>query len=117
MADCSRKLAFIIGQYKSGSTWLSNLLSLHPGAQGLAETHLFRYANNNLNGAVAELFDTGAWGRPKKSWLEWQLAGLTRPVRIALGHAKGHSTLSRHERPNTKLDLPFLRRRRWRRHL
>ena len=42
MDENGSKLGFIVGHYKSGSTWLINLLSLHPGIRGVSETHVFR---------------------------------------------------------------------------
>ena len=35
---------FIVGLRKSGSTWLLNLMSLHPDIRGLMETNLFHIA-------------------------------------------------------------------------
>jgi hypothetical protein len=36
MSFDSSCLIFIVGHYKSGSTWLLNLLSLHPAISGVA---------------------------------------------------------------------------------
>ena len=44
----SSRLGFIVGHYKSGSTWLLNLLSLHPGIRGVGETHIFRFSEQKL---------------------------------------------------------------------
>ena len=46
MSDLDQHLAFILGHYKSGSTWLANLLCLHPDVMGLRETHVFRYSQD-----------------------------------------------------------------------
>ncbi len=58
------KLGFIVGHFKSGSTWLINLLSLHPKIVGIAETnifhHAFKYGDFKKSNEV--LFKKTAWG-------------------------------------------------------
>lgn len=36
-------LIFIIGHYKSGSSWLLNMLALHPAIRAIQETHVFHH--------------------------------------------------------------------------
>ncbi len=44
MSSHGSDFAFIVGHRKSGSTWLLNLLSLHPDVRGVMETSLFEIA-------------------------------------------------------------------------
>jgi hypothetical protein len=110
-----RQLAFVVGHYKSGSTWLANLLSLHPGIRGLRETHLFRYSgeSRNLRDATDELFHSVAWsGGGRKALPRQRLAALLRPLRKS-----GQATLHWEERPTTLLDLSVGQQRRLERRL
>jgi len=113
----SSKLGFIVGHYKAGSTWLSNILSLHPDIVGVRETHAFRYAEENLSTATSLLFDGSAWGKPKKSWIEWKLAESLRSVRASLGLVHGQASLKMRERPTVRLDIPLFRQLALRREL
>lgn len=56
---------FIVGHYKSGSTWLINLLSLHPELRGVSETSVFSYAAkaDTLQRAAANLFSISHWSQ------------------------------------------------------
>jgi hypothetical protein len=51
------QLALVVGHYKSGSSWLDNILSGHPWIRGLSETHVFRYtATMDLATATTNLW-------------------------------------------------------------
>jgi Sulfotransferase family len=56
-------MAFIVGHYKSGSTWLINLLSLHPAIRGVGETSIFPYVTScgDLHQATENLFTKSFW--------------------------------------------------------
>jgi hypothetical protein len=106
--DISSKLAFIIGHYKSGSTWLAHLLSLYPGIRGVRETHIFRYTHkyDMLNDATKELLTESAWaaGGIKRFPYFW-LGNITRGIRTKLGFAKGTASLSNLDVPTSMHDL------------
>lgn len=97
-----RQLAFIVGHYKSGSSWLAYLLCLHPSIRGLSETHIFRHsAAGDLTECTAQLYNTVAWaGGGRRKLFRHRLASWARPFR-----RHGQSTLSWKERPTTLLDL------------
>lgn len=108
-------LAFIVGHYKSGSTWLANLLSLHPAICGLRETHIFRYSQESEDLAVCsdQLFSSVAWaGGGRKNLLRHRLSNWSRPFR-----RDGQATLYWRERPTTLLDLSLGDQRRLKRTL
>ena len=42
----SSHLLLIVGHYKSGSTWLLNMLSLHPDIHGMRESHIFHHVRH-----------------------------------------------------------------------
>ncbi|NNE42694.1 MAG: sulfotransferase [Gemmatimonadetes bacterium] len=108
MSGAGNKLAFIVGHYKSGSTWLVNLLSLHPDVRGVSETHVMRYSEPGADLARChdQMFTKVAWAGDGLSGIpRHRLAAWTRPVRKALGMARGQATLSAQERPTTALDL------------
>lgn len=102
------KVAFIVGHYKSGSTWLVNLLSLHPEIRGVSETHIFRYAHDSrsLADATNVLFSKAAWAEggirnlPKR-----RLADLA----ALLGLKRSPPPPA--ERPHTLLDMSHWQRR------
>lgn len=101
------EMAFIVGHYKSGSTWLCNLLSLHPDVRGLSETHVFRYVHecNSLSDATKILFSKAAWAEGGISNLpKRRLADLAEFLRL-----KRWRPLA--ERPHTLLDMSFWQRR------
>jgi hypothetical protein len=103
-----RQLAFVVGHYKSGTTWLVNLLSLHPDLRGLAETHVFRYALDGKGPAdtTEQLYHKVSWSGGGPNQLpRHRVAKWTRRARIAAGVARGQSTLSDRERPINVLDL------------
>ena len=105
MGDSSQ-LGFIVGHYKSGSTWLVNMVSLHPEIRGLAETHVIRKSSEDLARCTEDLFSAVAWadgGRARL--LHHRIADWSRPLRRAVGAARGQATLSASERPGTLLDL------------
>ena len=107
-------LGFIVGHYKSGSTWLAHLLALHPDVRMLSETHIFRYAweHDTLAAASAELFNDSAWGKGGAMAFPKRFASdLTRPLRRAFGLAQGTASLDTEDVPNTRHDLGWFRQR------
>jgi hypothetical protein len=108
MNDSGEKLAFIVGHYKSGSTWLVNMLSLHPDIRGVSETHVVRYSEKgaDLQEGTEQLFKHVAWADGGFRRLLRHRAGLwTLAARRALGLATGQTALRAEERPTTMLDL------------
>lgn len=106
LSEDGRQLAFIVGHYKSGSTWLENLLSLHPAVRGVAETHIFRYVlrATNFHTATARLYSETHWGSGEVSrLLRHYLAELSRPLRSIL-----KPKLPPHDRPTTSRDLGLI---------
>jgi hypothetical protein len=99
------RLAFIVGHRKSGSTWLLNLLSLHPDVRGVMETHLFRHGWQETDPALrtAKLFEQTPWaqGGPRR----WPVHALTRLARPFLVRMKPALSLAPHERPAVLPDL------------
>lgn len=96
-------LAFIVGHYKSGSTWLINLLSLHPWVRGVGETSLFSYvcANPDLAACTRNLFTLGFWGRGGlRALVRTRLADWSGPLRRSW-----KTVLSPDDRPMTRMDL------------
>ena len=57
--------AFIVGHRKSGSTWLLNLLSLHPDVRGVMETSLFEigWREPDPRRRTAQVFTSTPWSR------------------------------------------------------
>jgi hypothetical protein len=120
MNSDGRELCFIVGHYKSGSTWLANLLSLHPEVRGVSESHVFRLSSDcaDFRECARRLFEQGAWAEGGwKRLPRHRIAKWTRPSRVLLGLAKGQSTLAAYERPTTRLDLGVVDQIRMRRHL
>lgn len=102
MGEQGENLLFVVGQYKSGSTWLVNLLSAHPWIRGLSETSVIRYAvEKDRETRTADLFTKTAWcegGLPnlfKHRMVKW-FGPVLQP---------GKKKRSASERPNTLLDL------------
>jgi len=101
-----RGLAFIVGHYKSGSTWLINLLSLHPEVRGVGETSIFPYvcSSPDLRTSTALLFGLGHWGKGGLRRLaRHRLAEWSRPLRRLR-----RPVLGPRERPTTRMDLGLL---------
>jgi hypothetical protein len=100
--------AFIVGHRKSGSTWLLNLLSLHPDIRGLMETNLFHvgWAEPDPVPRTEWLFSQSPWSEGgTRSLLTHHLKRLAAPV---LKGAKPALALRKEERPATLPDLPLL---------
>ncbi len=115
MNDLDQHLAFILGHYKSGSTWLANLLSLHPDVMGLRETHVFRYSQDcdDFSECTDRLCEEVAWaGGGKKELARHKVGNLLRPVRRS-----GQATLKPSDRPMTLLDLSIADQRNLRKSL
>ncbi|HWM93178.1 MAG TPA: sulfotransferase [Thermoanaerobaculia bacterium] len=97
--------AFIIGHRKSGSTWLLNLMSLHPDIRGLMETHLFHlgWAEPDPVRRTDRLFSQTPWSEGgTKNLLKHHLMNLAAPV---LKRSKPALSLKKEERPATLPDL------------
>jgi hypothetical protein len=107
--------AFIVGHRKSGSTWLLNLMSLHPDVRGLMETHLFHlgWTEPDPERRTERLFSQTPWSAGGKL-LRHRLAHLAAPL---FKHSKPALSLKREERPATLPDLPLRDQRDLRRHL
>jgi hypothetical protein len=100
--------AFIVGHRKSGSTWLLNLMSLHPDIRGMMETHLFHlgWSEPDPVRRTERLFSQTPWSEGgTKSLVTHHLTRLAAPV---LKRTKPALTLKREERPATLPDLPLL---------
>jgi hypothetical protein len=105
MSFDSSCLIFIVGHYKSGSTWLLNLLSLHPAIRGVQETHIFHHlrATPDMRKCTRALYTAVPWSGGGLSHL---------PQRVLLAHfgrliRSGQPLLSLpvQDRPATRLDL------------
>jgi hypothetical protein len=95
--------AFIVGHRKSGSTWLLNLMSLHPDIRGLMETNLFHVGWNEPDPErrTQWLFSQSPWSEGGKN-LRYRLTRLAAPL---LKHSKPALALKKEERPATLPDL------------
>jgi Sulfotransferase family len=99
-------MAFIVGHYKSGSTWLINLLSLHPAIRGVGETSIFPYVTScaDLRQSTENLFTKSFWSEggfralPRHRASKWAgaLRRLWKPI------------LTPEERPTTLMDLTIV---------
>ncbi|HYG64239.1 MAG TPA: sulfotransferase [Thermoanaerobaculia bacterium] len=100
--------AFIVGHRKSGSTWLLNLLSLHPDVRGVMETHLFRHGWQETDPAsrVDKLFEQTPWGAGgPRQWPVHQMKRLAKPFLLRV---KPALRLAPDERPAELPDLGLL---------
>jgi hypothetical protein len=99
------KLVFILGNYKSGSTWLLKILSLHPAIRSLSETHIFNHISTakNFEDCTRKLFHEVPWsnGGPRR-WFSHRVLELARPL---LKPWRPAFAFSAAERPATLLDL------------
>lgn len=95
--------AFIVGHRKSGSTWLLNLMSLHPDIRGLMETNLFHVGWNEPDPArrTEWLFSHSPWSEGGKN-IRYRLTRLAAPF---LKRSKPALGLRKEERPATLPDL------------
>jgi len=110
--DLDSKLAFIIGHYKSGSTWLAHILSLHPGVRGARETHVFRYLDEGRTQESVSrvLFSKSAWGAGGvANFPRYWASEITRSARVKLGLATGTAALPASDIPSTMHDLGIMR--------
>ena len=115
MSDPGDGFAFIVGHRKSGSTWLLNLMSLHPDVRGLMETNLFHlgWAEADPVRRTERLFTQTPWSAGGKV-VQHHLTHLAAPL---LARRKPALSLRREERPATLPDLPLADRRALRREL
>ena len=108
-------MAFIVGHYKSGSTWLVNLLSLHPALRCVGETSIFPYVTScsDLHQCTENLFTKSFWSEggvrklPRHRLSKW-----ANPVRRFW-----KPVLKASERPTTLMDLSLVSQWRLRRAL
>lgn len=113
----SSNLIFILGNYKSGSTWLLKILSLHPAIRSLSETHIFHHVASAKNFAecTQKLFHEVPWsnGGPER-WFSHRLLEAARPL---LRHWRPEFAFNAAERPATLLDLNLFEQKNLRREL
>lgn len=104
----SSNLIFILGNYKSGSTWLLKILSLHPAIRSLSETHIFNHVSTAPNFAECthKLFHEVPWSNGgAQRWFAHRMLELAGPL---LKHWRPEFAFRATERPATLLDLnPF----------
>jgi len=107
--------AFIVGHRKSGSTWLLNLMSLHPDIRGLMETNLFHvgWSEPDPERRTAWLFSHSPWSEGGNN-LRYRLTRLAAPF---FRRSKPALGLKKEERPATLPDLPLRDQRALRRDL
>src|SRR5215203_363054 len=117
MTNDGNGFAFIVGHRKSGSTWLLNLMSLHPDIRGLMETNLFHIGWNEPDPVrrTDRLFSQTPWSEGgTKALLKHHMLNLAAPV---LKHTKPALSLKKEERPSTLPDLGFFEQAALRREL
>ena len=117
MTENGGGFAFIVGHRKSGSTWLLNLMSLHPDIRGLMETNLFHisWAEPDPARRTERLFSQTPWSEGgTKALFKHHLLKLAAPV---LKSTKPALALRKEERPATLPDLGLLDRAALRREL
>ena len=105
MTENGAGFAFIVGHRKSGSTWLLNLMSLHPDIRGLMETNLFHigWAEPDPVQRTDRLFSQTPWSAGgTKALFKHHLLKLAAPV---LKSTKPALALRKEERPATLPDL------------
>jgi len=111
-------LAFIVGHRKSGSTWLLNLLSLHPDVRGVMETAAFEIAweQEDVAARTAKLFSHTPWskGGGLRATASHRMTHWAAPL---LKHRKPALSLPRADRPSELPDLSLLDRLRLKRRL
>lgn len=97
--------AFIVGHRKSGSTWLLNLMSLHPDIRGLMETNLFHlgWREPDPERRTDWLFSQSPWSEGGNN-LRYRLTRLAAPF---LKGSKPALALKKEERPATLPDLSW----------
>ncbi|MEM9386276.1 MAG: sulfotransferase [Pseudomonadota bacterium] len=106
MEPSGKELAFVVGHYKAGSTWLLRLLCLHPQIRGLAETHIFHHVQRSpdLDACSEILFEGG---------VPWSAGGQRRWVmhrveRLGAWLLRPHARIPGRDRPSTLLDMGYL---------
>lgn len=97
--------AFIVGHRKSGSTWLLNMMSLHPDIRGLMETNLFHLGWNESDPQrrTERLFSQTPWSEGgSRNLVKHHLQRIAAPF---LKNKKPALALRKEERPATLPDL------------
>lgn len=105
MSNNGAGYAFIVGHRKSGSTWLLNLMSLHPDIRGLMETNLFQlvWRERDPKRRTDWLFTQSPWSEGGvKNLPRYRLMHLAAPL---LKSTKPALALKKEERPATLPDL------------
>ncbi len=100
-------LALIVGQRKSGSTWLLNLLALHPEVRAVRETHAFQLAATEPDPArrTERLFRRTPWAAGGLA--RWPLQRLLERAPEAVRRRRAALRTPPAERPASLLDLPL----------
>ncbi len=109
--------AFIVGHRKSGSTWLLNMMSLHPDIRGLMETNLVHlgWAEPDPEKRTERLYSQTPWSEGgSRNFLHHHLQRIAAPF---LRNKKPALSLKKEERPATLPDLPLRDQRELRRAL
>lgn len=109
--------AFIVGHRKSGSTWLLNMMSLHPDIRGLMETNLFHlgWTEPDPERRTERLYSQTPWSEGgTNKLLHHYLQRMAAPF---LKSRKPALALKKEERPATLPDLGFRDQRSLRRSL
>ena len=107
MSFDSSRLIFIVGHYKSGSTWLLNMLSLHPEVRGIQETHAFHHLRKapDLRRCTRTLYTAVPWSGGGLGHLPRHC--LIKHFGRFLGRGRPSLSLPVRDRPITRLDLPL----------
>jgi hypothetical protein len=107
MSFDSSRLILIVGHYKSGSTWLLNMLSLHPAVRGVQETHLFHHLRHapDLRQCTRTLYTSVPWSGGGLGHLPRHF--LVQRFGRFLGRGRPFLSLPLGDRPMTRLDLPL----------
>ena len=101
----SSNLIFILGNYKSGSTWLLKILSLHPDIRSLGETHIFNHvaAAQTLDDCTHKLFHEVPWSNGgTRRLVSYRFLHWSRPL---LKKWRPDFAFDAHDRPASLLDL------------
>ena len=111
MGGNGAKLAFILGNYKSGSTWLLTLLSLHPWIRGVRETQIFTHLEgaDDFPARAEKIFSGVPWASGGVGQLpKHKLLTLARPI---VKHWRPAMARHPHDRPMSLLDLGYFSQR------
>ena len=101
------RFVFIVGHFKCGTTWLINMLSLHPDIIGIAETNLFNYVfDRTPEQSTQILFTKTAWSEGGITYFPRYIGGrILNPIRKYWKPVVG---LKITERPMTRYSLNLI---------